>query len=374
MSKKTYAFGMTADNHFKKLTWASRPEISGDTYHGFEQVVDLMLKENLPLVIGGDFFDTPKPDSYSVDFAIKQIERLRKAGLATYWIDGNHDASTPSWCGIIGATSLHKQLTQIGGLQVYGVNYTPMHLLEEELKHVPADCDVLVMHQLLDLAMPMEGMWNFTHKHVPSHVKLVMLGDYHVTCNYKHNNTEYHYPGSTAMLSRSENPTKYCKLVGSTAGSSNIFVEPREIATRRYLAVNIELTSQLEDLEISCEQLEHNEEVTSQRMLDLFSGTTDKKPILDVIYNPDLENVLPRLTKAVKPLSVTLWTTPSTFKRTEESIAVPVTTKGAFKPEVVLAEIVDKDADAEALQLAQELLVDEEYTHVLDKWRTIMKV
>lgn len=65
-----------------------------DIYKAFEQAVDKAIAIGPDLVVhSGDLFDTVRPQNRAIDFALKQLIKLSKAGIETVLISGNH--STP---------------------------------------------------------------------------------------------------------------------------------------------------------------------------------------------------------------------------------------------------------------------------------------
>lgn len=349
-------FAFTADTHLKPKTWASRPEIAGDTYHGFRSVIDsLCTTHKVPLVIGGDFFDCPKPDSYSVTFAIEQIARMKKAGLPVYYIDGNHDLSAPSWANIIGAESIHHKLVDINGAKVYGLPYTPKDQLADALQQVPAECDVLIMHQLLNLALPMEGMWNLDWGLIPKTVELVLLGDYHVNWTQSKDRTTFHYPGSTSMMSRSEKPHKTFTMI--YGGDPKYSLHMQSLETRGYLALALETEAHLEVVLDILSTISLGVDVLDHPVGKLLHDQcVVGYPILDVSYNPDIPNVLNKLRTALGPEpKVHLWLSPMHInKKGQEGPTIGRDT--VFDPGKVLESIAGKGASKQSLQLANDLM------------------
>lgn len=65
-----------------------------DVYKAFSQAIDKAIELRPDLVVhSGDLFDTVRPQNRAIDFALKQMIRLSKAGIETVLISGNH--STP---------------------------------------------------------------------------------------------------------------------------------------------------------------------------------------------------------------------------------------------------------------------------------------
>jgi exonuclease SbcD len=65
-----------------------------DVYSAFQQAVDKAIELRPEVVIhSGDLFDTVRPQNRAIDFALRQLLRLSRAGIETVLISGNH--STP---------------------------------------------------------------------------------------------------------------------------------------------------------------------------------------------------------------------------------------------------------------------------------------
>jgi exonuclease SbcD len=65
-----------------------------DIYAAFQQAVDKAMELKPDVIVhSGDLFDTVRPQNRAIDFALRQLLRLSKAGIETVLISGNH--STP---------------------------------------------------------------------------------------------------------------------------------------------------------------------------------------------------------------------------------------------------------------------------------------
>ena len=62
-----------ADSHLTNTVWKHKPEISGDAYFAFEQIINFALKNKPDAVLcGGDIFDSSNPS----DIEVKQLFNL----------------------------------------------------------------------------------------------------------------------------------------------------------------------------------------------------------------------------------------------------------------------------------------------------------
>lgn len=203
-------FIYSADTHLVEQVWKGRP-IYNDTFVALRQLVDLAKSKQAKLVLGGDVFDTPRPPSMSFRVLQWASETLDEAGCGPlYLISGNHDAAEPDWAGAIyAASNLDHTLEDIDGILVYGLNYTHRDDVDAELDTIPEATDVVVMHQLLDMAIPLEGVWNMLASQTHNRgVELFLLGDYHDASVFESGGVTLAYPGSPVCMSMSEVASK----------------------------------------------------------------------------------------------------------------------------------------------------------------------
>ena len=73
-----------------------RDHIQSATRQAFVRIIDTALAEGVAaLLIAGDLFDGAQRGAKMAAFLTGQIERLRAAGIAVFYIKGNHDAENP---------------------------------------------------------------------------------------------------------------------------------------------------------------------------------------------------------------------------------------------------------------------------------------
>ena len=86
-----------ADTHlgysaYRKVTEDGINQREVDVYDAFKQFVDYAVESKPDLIIhAGDLFDSVRPNNRAITFAIKQILRLSKQGIAFVLIAGNHE-------------------------------------------------------------------------------------------------------------------------------------------------------------------------------------------------------------------------------------------------------------------------------------------
>lgn len=206
---------LTADTHLAQRAWARRPDLCGDSYYGFEQVVDYCVQAHLPLVLAGDVFDKTRPDPNTIWVTRQQLERMRVRNLPVWYIQGQHelDRNMPWLKSVLGWTShINKTTLDLNGITLYGLDWTPPDVVRAEFDLIPADTNVLVAHQVW------KGFMGNFNKHecdfddVP-HVQLIATGDYHRTLTLRARNKSGDScavlsPGPPAMQSIDEHPEK----------------------------------------------------------------------------------------------------------------------------------------------------------------------
>lgn len=105
------------------------------------------------VVIGGDLFDSPRPDAHAVLKASEVVKRLSGCMLSTipiWGIDGNHDLSNGDWLRVIGVQPLLDfEVFKIAGAKVAGLSYRSGRDLIaaiQQLVDAGVKADVLVAH------------------------------------------------------------------------------------------------------------------------------------------------------------------------------------------------------------------------------------
>src|SRR6516162_1646868 len=81
------------DDHLAPRAWVRYPDLTGDSYYSFTQLIDYVVEHDLPLFLLGDVLDVAYPEPYTVKFLVQQIGRLRNSG---WYIQGQHEMHKPS--------------------------------------------------------------------------------------------------------------------------------------------------------------------------------------------------------------------------------------------------------------------------------------
>lgn len=290
----TVAFAATSDLHVDEHAWADRPEICGDSQAAFTKVCAFALKHRTPIIAAGDLLDRKRNDALPIGFIRRQMDELQEKNIPFYFIQGQHELQPDPWLSEVHRwpTWLHRTSVTIGGLRVYGIDWTSREALPDLLKEVPIDTDVLVLHQVCHEFM---GGITVAEMHLAQapYVRMVVVGDFHehkiLRLNGLHGqNVTVLSPGSTNMRKIDEPALKRFFLV-----HEDLSVKSVRIPTRPFLQQEILSEEMLSEFVQSIRGIlkDLTEESTLRDGLD--------KPLLRVLYRADLENAYSRIASAV---------------------------------------------------------------------------
>lgn len=198
--------------------WAKHPELWGDSYYSFNQIVNYAISNKLPLILAGDIINVKRPDARTIGLLMDRINDMAAAKLEIYFIQGQHELNREwPWMNTHKAPlHIHQVPFEIGKRKFYGLDYVPADQLQQELDKIPIGTDILIGHQVWR-----EHMWYAGAKvagdgafaDIP-YVKEVITGDFHAhkvtTYKGKHGqDMTVVSPGSTYMLALDEDPRKF---------------------------------------------------------------------------------------------------------------------------------------------------------------------
>jgi DNA repair exonuclease SbcCD nuclease subunit len=240
-----------ADTHLHPHAWASRPDIHGDAYRAFEQIVGCCVQEKVAaLILGGDIFDM-SPPADAVQCFLAGLERLKQNNIRVYAVQGQHGRSDTPW------TAIDPHVVHLAGQPVRDLQNvcftgfdqsTPVDL-KRNLESLDPNVNLLVLHQLCRGTVPdIEGQqtWDLDPEWVPESVKLVLMGDYHIMWTHTNSKgTQFIYPGSTAVQAIDESDQKHF-LVLVVEGPGQFRLERRDLVGRRYIKLVIQVAETLE--------------------------------------------------------------------------------------------------------------------------------
>lgn len=215
----------TADLHLADRAWKRATEVRGDAYRSFDQIIQYCAdhKDRVSaLVLGGDVFDA-RPSAADVAHFLRGVRLLAKLDVKIYAIQGQHGRSQDvPW------TSVDPYVFWLHGAQpvelpgpvvMTGFDNLPPDELQEQLKSLDPKVDIVVVHQKCRGCLPEIAEvqnWDFDPEWVPSHVRLVLMGDIHkeweTTVARKHGTEKIGMPcvysGSICMQDVTEPPDK----------------------------------------------------------------------------------------------------------------------------------------------------------------------
>jgi hypothetical protein len=353
----------SADLHLSPTIWRDMSMLAGDAYRAFNQLIDVCIDEQASaLVLGGDIFDKPRPDSQSVAVFIEGVSRLVDTDV--YVVQGQHERAEPPWA------CLDEGVHYIGDGQLVtledeGVTFTlrgydnaPVEVMKQAMKDMDPAPDILVIHQLEKKLVPFEGSWDFDMKWVPKETKLILGGDYHIHANEK----RLWYPGSTHMRNIDERGAHYLLLV--TPGVKNVAKGrgKKKVMTRQWDG-KFEVQAQriLNRPIIDCvindaSHVDAGLAVITGYAPDPAEVDDELEPLVYLKYNPQVEDALERVTEVCKEKGY--------FLRTKATISGPEVVEGVPQLGTVtlqecLSQVVDRDKEPEFFSFALALLTDD---------------
>lgn len=240
------------------------------------------------IIIGGDLFDSAKPDALSVAAAQGVIAYAKSAGVEVYGIDGNHDLANGDWLRVIGVKPLDGCEYEICGRRVLGVPYRNGRDLVATLQGLAdagAKADVLVahfaLHEMNGGGTADTGAQELSPILDKLGVRCVLMGHVHIPNCKSYNGIQFVNPGSVEMKSANEPREKYWFDVDFDTWEA----KPVKIKTRRMVDVEI----------VSEEAL-----AKFQRTLQEEASSRAEKAFYNVVADADMDEVFERLTQTVK--------------------------------------------------------------------------
>jgi DNA repair exonuclease SbcCD nuclease subunit len=231
----TPLFIFAGDLHLSHFIWSNARQVVGDSQFGFSQVVDKAISYGVPLILTGDVFDSVKPDSQLVEFFRSEMERLRRANIVCYAIQGNHDRQVMPWYCAASDWPIHvgdARPFEIGGFVIQGLDYAVRDVIEEQMAKLAVQArlpDILLLHQACRQFIRFNGAWNFDTDWIPAGVRLACVGDLHAFLQ----GTALHgcqvwYSGATHAREWPQTGPKACCLVDTELGVTRVPIVARD--------------------------------------------------------------------------------------------------------------------------------------------------
>lgn len=284
-------FVFTADCHLEPHVWKNHPDLAGDAYFSFTQIVDYVLEEGADaLLLGGDILNVSSPDPKTMGVVSRQMERLADAHIPCYYIVGQHEKHRlAQWLDVHPwPKHIDGQTVQLDGYKIHGISFKPRTQLAEAIAAIPPDTDILMMHQVWqeihgDMMNP-EGAIS----DLPDSVELLLTGDYHVHFDRPHHGIRVLSPGSIAMQAINEPPDKSFFAVSQSDTGFDVVSVP--LATRGFAHVELESAQALEEF---VEDIPHLCAELTREHAEIA------KPIVRVSFNAGIPDAFTRLTAAI---------------------------------------------------------------------------
>jgi hypothetical protein len=233
---------LTSDWHLSPFSWKKHPNVHRDSYYSLQQIVDLCIKLNVPLIAAGDLFDIKQPPSESVVFCFEQMKRLERVGLPVYYVQGQHELSEIPWMSLCSnavhidsfKTSQPFKEFEIQGLRVVGqdIEFSGNRFADQcRAMHSYAGkdrFDLYVTHQVwADFIKKSDE--NFMFKNA-AFAKVIYTGDYHKTEILNIEGTECLSSGSINMQATNEPPHKLIFILNSDLSWTQYRLKTRPFA------------------------------------------------------------------------------------------------------------------------------------------------
>lgn len=289
------------DTHLRPQTWNNRPDIVGDAYHSFDQIISYCLANKRALILAGDVFNTAHPDSQTIGKFVTGIQKLNAVGLKVYAIQGQHDKAVPPWPTALGIDCIEyvhgKVFTPFTcGTKFYAIDQqNSRDKVQAELKSVPADVEVLVMHQLFQEAFPLGNVWDAAGEWIPESIHHLFIGDLHQSIEFNIKGGKAWYTGSSYVCKLDE-PKEKSFLDITYDGKINVTRIP--LQTRPFVITAV------------------NSEADLDSLIELIKTMPETVPatVLVVDYLATVTGVAFKLQQAVGKKDARLWLRPRTAR------------------------------------------------------------
>lgn len=250
------------------------------------------------VVIGGDLFDSPRPDAHSVLVAQDVVQKINEYDKTVFGIDGNHDLSGGGWMSVIGAQAMFDMVPMpFMGIKMVGVNYRSGRdfiAAMQQMVDSGVKADILVAHFALaemngggSADTGVQELYPFLEK---MGVKCVLMGHIHIPDCRKWNGVIFVNPGSSEMRSVSEPKEKYYFIINTDTWEA----EPVRLETRK-----------VEEVEIT------NEDELVKFQMELENDARDRTSIVNcpdgvfyqVIVDDSIDDAFKRISKTIHDTS-----------------------------------------------------------------------
>lgn len=266
-----FKFLHSADNHLGKTNFGHTERLL-DFAGVLVQIKNIAVREQCELIIlAGDVFDSPDPDPTSADVFRAFCEQLSQLGIYLVALTGNHDRHPLKIPGQDGLpTRVESMGSNVNSLRstlnngawrvpvknpayanqtvtLVAADWMPASKIPEFLKGLPAELDILAMHQSCSGFNPKIATTEMELEWLAGKAKYVAMGDLHMRKEMRPSpDTIVAYPASTEMCSMDESPDKSVNVVTFNLETREVEkIDYHPIARRAIIEVRIESPEQL---------------------------------------------------------------------------------------------------------------------------------
>lgn len=284
---------LTSDWHLGLQQYGD-PRRENDVYNAAKFIVDFAINSKYPILLAGDILDSCNP----VEKAVSELKdlhlKLVEANIPAFYINGNHDNTSEHWLNVVsrpndkgGFIELKpNQAVTIDNEVIVGITAYSRKEIIEQLAEAPQNATIILMHtrckEFIQYNDKTTNYWSieedFNFDRFPN-LKIVVIGDTHVTEMKVVNGVTFISPGSIELVKSNEDIKKYFFVFDTYKRTC----DPVEILCD-YVRIRSELICNEQDLD--------NLIVTLTQYGVNQKGT---RAFIIVYYKPEVENVLSRI-------------------------------------------------------------------------------
>ena len=284
---------LTSDWHLGLQQYGD-PRRENDVYNAAKFIIDFAINSKYPILLAGDILDSCNP----VEKAVSELKdlhlKLVEANIPAFYINGNHDNTSEHWLNVVsrpndkgGFIELKpNQAVTIDNEVIVGITAYSRKEIIEQLDKAPQNATIILLHtrckEFIQYNDKTTNYWSieedFNFDRFPN-LKLVVIGDTHVTETKAVNGVTFISPGSIELVKANEDIKKYFFVYDT----DKRMYDPVEIFCD-YIRIRSELICNEQDLDNLIATLTHY-------------GVNQKgtRAFIIVYYKPEVENVLSRI-------------------------------------------------------------------------------
>lgn len=284
---------LTSDWHLGLQQYGD-PRRENDLYNAAKFIIDFAINSKYPILLAGDILDSCNP----VEKAVSELKdlhlKLVEANIPAFYINGNHDNTSEHWLNVVSRPSdkggfielKPNQSVTINNEVIVGITAYSRKEIIEQLAEAPQNATIILLHtrckEFIQYNDKTTNYWSieedFNFDRFPN-LKIVVIGDTHVTETKVVNGVTFISPGSIELVKANEDIKKYFFVYDT----DKRMYDPVEIFCD-YIRIRSELICNEQDLD--------NLIATLTQYGVNQKGT---RAFIIVYYKPEVENVLSRI-------------------------------------------------------------------------------